>query len=799
MADGAGSNPHISRTGRRRIRKGLKTSRHFMDLPEACLWQILQALDAKELCAVRRTSSSLQHIGAAVTAIPDGGDQAGIRVPSSPFVKLSAGPPRSPSSVASTASALSPLDCSTSLRSAASTLHASSSSAAASPTASSSSSLSLSSPTSLSLSSSAAFSDTPINPLGPWVLRSRSSQPSSLAPLPSLACSPPSSPGRLVRSHPPPSPAADLISWCLARPRVVQLVYLLDGSGSVSEEDFSEMRRFVLESAPALCNLLGAAHTGKVGVDGSKALAARQVQRNAWTSLNQDLPCQHATVGVVQFSTEARTEVPLTPLGQGGAASLSSALEAMVRINGGTNISTALAAASALMKADDAAQAAAMATEQQDSPGPSPSLASSEDYAPGTWDEVEEEQGQPHHRAATRQPEAALLPGCSPGPGSPASTTSWGFNTSVQAARHSQACSSRQAAGGAAGHSHTGHRQGAHGRPVRLVLLLTDGRVDGYQAREARTNATKLCNELQGCVLAAFGVGRGVDRGELLHIITGTLPGPNSSQPAVLLGQKMLEASRGHMDRQGVARSASTMDKTAAFKDDLAFRFAPIINIFTKYVPNIFQSRVTPSAVEAAVRKSCAALQVPQLDLVQLHWWDYSVPGMTEVALALADCKAKGLIRHVGTTNMDCQALTQLLDAGVPVVANQYVAPPTTGIFGQRRYPSVDLSTSSLKMYWNVAKQFGGQDLWRELLVVLRSIADKHQVSVANVALRWVMQQGNGNTVHPIVGLRNTTHIQDNARTLSLMLDGDDMSAIADILARSAGPQGDIYSFERAG
>ncbi|KAL6749161.1 NADP-dependent oxidoreductase domain-containing protein [Haematococcus lacustris] len=370
-----------------------------------------------------------------------------------------------------------------------------------------------------------------------------------------------------------------------------------------------------------------------------------------------------------------------------------------------------------------------------------------------------------------------------------------------------------------------------------------------------------------------------------------------------MLLRKTSPLARGRVSavgaRQGVARSASTMDTTAAFKDDLAFRFAPIINgcwqlagghgrdvyddlqaklgahasagfttfdtadiygpserllgefqasrhasgqapvqIFTKYVPNIFQSRVTPSAVEAAVRKSCAALQVPQLDLVQLHWWDYSVPGMTEVALALADCKAKGLIRHVGTTNMDCQALTQLLDAGVPVVANQvqfslldrrplngmlqlcekrglklltygsvgggllsdkYVAPPTTGIFGQRRYPSVDLSTSSLKMYWNVAKQFGGQDLWRELLVVLRSIADKHQVSVANVALRWVMQQGNGNTVHPIVGLRNTTHIQDNARTLSLMLDGDDMSAIADILARSAGPQGDIYSFERAG
>jgi hypothetical protein len=37
---------------------------------------------------------------------------------------------------------------------------------------------------------------------------------------------------------------------------------------------------------------------------------------------------------------------------------------------------------------------------------------------------------------------------------------------------------------------------------------------------------------------------------------------------------------------------------------------------------------------------------------------------------------------------------------------------------GQARYGNVDLNTSSLKMYWGVAKQFGGQELWRELLQV---------------------------------------------------------------------------------
>ncbi|GLI58795.1 hypothetical protein VaNZ11_000555, partial [Volvox africanus] len=262
------------------------------------------------------------------------------------------------------------------------------------------------------------------------------------------------------------------------------------------------------------------------------------------------------------------------------------------------------------------------------------------------------------------------------------------------------------------------------------------------------------------------------------------------------------------------------------------------VQVFTKYVPNIFQQQLTPRAVEAAIRRSMAKLEVDQLDLVQLHWWEYSIPGMVDTALALADLQSRGLIRFVGTTNMDTAALASIVDAGVDVVVNQvqfslldrrplngmlqysqskgiklftygsvgggllsdkYAEEPRTGLFslGGNRYTPVDLNTSSLKMYWNVAKQFGGQDLWRELLLVLKRIADRHGVSVANVALRWVMQQGDGRTVFPIVGLRGTSHITDNARTLEFMLDQGDLDAIAEVLARAKGPGGDIYSFER--
>jgi len=55
---------------------------------------------------------------------------------------------------------------------------------------------------------------------------------------------------------------------------------------------------------------------------------------------------------------------------------------------------------------------------------------------------------------------------------------------------------------------------------------------------------------------------------------------------------------------------------------------------------------------------------------------------------------------------------------------------------GKPKYGNIDLNTSSLKMYWNVVNRFGGQELYRRLLLVLRQVADKHGCSVANIALR---------------------------------------------------------------
>lgn len=62
----------------------------------------------------------------------------------------------------------------------------------------------------------------------------------------------------------------------------------------------------------------------------------------------------------------------------------------------------------------------------------------------------------------------------------------------------------------------------------RVMALLTDGRIDSYQAREAHEMTARLADEQGRVEMHAFGVGRGVDRRELLRIVSGACGGDRS-------------------------------------------------------------------------------------------------------------------------------------------------------------------------------------------------------------------------------------------------------------------------------
>ncbi len=72
---------------------------------------------------------------------------------------------------------------------------------------------------------------------------------------------------------------------------------------------------------------------------------------------------------------------------------------------------------------------------------------------------------------------------------------------------------------------------------------------------------------------------------------------------------------------------------------------------------------------------------------------------------------------------------------------------------------------------------WGGWQLFQELLAILKEIANKHKVSISNVAVRYILDQPTVGGV--IVGARLgvSEHIEDNAKVFSFSLDADDAIA----------------------
>jgi len=248
--------------------------------------------------------------------------------------------------------------------------------------------------------------------------------------------------------------------------------------------------------------------------------------------------------------------------------------------------------------------------------------------------------------------------------------------------------------------------------------------------------------------------------------------------------------------------------------------------IHTKFVPDLNElDRVDDAYVERIIDRSLQRLRTDRLDLVQFHWWDYSVPRYVEAAIALDRLRAQGKIAHIGVTNFDVPHLMELLDAGVPVVAHQLQysllddraangmlqACQARGIgllcygtvaggFLSDRWlhqaePATGLTNRSLIKYKLIIDDFGGWDLFQELLRVLRSVADKHSCDIATVASRVMLQRAGVAAV--IVGATNASHLDSNARIGAVTLDSADLAAIDAVTQRHVGPEGDVFTLER--
>ena len=249
------------------------------------------------------------------------------------------------------------------------------------------------------------------------------------------------------------------------------------------------------------------------------------------------------------------------------------------------------------------------------------------------------------------------------------------------------------------------------------------------------------------------------------------------------------------------------------------------VQVHTKFVPDLSDLKTVDGCyVENVIDRSLQRLGLERLDLVQFHWWDYSVPRYVETALELERLRRAGKIAHIGVTNFDTPRLAEMVSAGVPVVSHQLQyslldnRPATSMVDYCRRHDIVllcygtvaggflserwldrpepsGLTNRSLIKYQLIIEDFGGWDLLQQLLAVLGRLAAKHDTDIASVASRAVLDRPQ--VAAAIVGATNTTHLEAHARVAQLRLDADDCAAIAAIVDRRRGPDGDVYTLER--
>lgn len=262
------------------------------------------------------------------------------------------------------------------------------------------------------------------------------------------------------------------------------------------------------------------------------------------------------------------------------------------------------------------------------------------------------------------------------------------------------------------------------------------------------------------------------------------------------------------------------------YNDEFRSGDLPPIQVHTKYVPDY--GALTALKKEDTVKiidRSLRRLQVEQLDLVQFAWWDYQFPRYLETAVHLSELQKSGKIKYIGVTNFDTPRIKEMLDAGVEISANQvqysvldhrveksmtalaqkhnipYLCYGTVaGGFLSDRYlgipdPKQPLENRSLTKYRLIIEEFGSYDLFQELLRTLRKVADKHEVGIAEIASKYILQKPMVGGV--IVGARNTKHLNSLKQLDSFSLDDNDLNKISKITSLSKGPNGAFNALER--
>jgi aryl-alcohol dehydrogenase-like predicted oxidoreductase len=213
--------------------------------------------------------------------------------------------------------------------------------------------------------------------------------------------------------------------------------------------------------------------------------------------------------------------------------------------------------------------------------------------------------------------------------------------------------------------------------------------------------------------------------------------------------------------------------------------------------------------IMASIDASLRRLRLDHVDLYQIHGVDHDTP-IEETVRALDDVVRSGKVRHVGFSNLpawlamkaigfaDAHGLARFVSAQiyysiagrdierelVPFAADQHVAilpwsPLAGGLLSGKFEPGKPGPAGARRTDFDFPPVDQGR--LPRVLAALREVAAAHGVSVARVALAWMLTRRFVTSV--IIGAKTIEQLQDNLASTDLRLSADQIAALDEVSA----------------
>jgi len=211
------------------------------------------------------------------------------------------------------------------------------------------------------------------------------------------------------------------------------------------------------------------------------------------------------------------------------------------------------------------------------------------------------------------------------------------------------------------------------------------------------------------------------------------------------------------------------------------------LSIATKIMPK------SPTLVRKDVHKSLSRLCTPYLDILYLHWPSSTID-LPPILEAMAELKEEGLVRSLGLSNFPLSLLPSFADYPISYLQTPCsllwtkdvqslisycrektiklvgYSPLGLGLLNGKHLAAPDDSRRDLYVFTETS-----YPTYKALYAILAEVSDKHQRTMAQIAIRWAMSKDFDVL---LLGARDKSQLEEDLAAISIKLSDDEIAAL---------------------